>query len=82
MVPDSIRIICIRYRELFSSDIAMGQSLGVGPAEVGGMLKGIVYPTITAMIHIQAELRQLALDMEKADLFGSVDCELLSRKKG
>lgn len=81
--PDSIRSICTRYREIFPSDESMGRSLGIGASEAGGMVKGVIYPSIASMIVIQAALRKLALAEEQsADLFWGDADELTSRKRG
>lgn len=61
----------------------MGRSLGIGASEAGGLARGVIYPSLNAMMEIQAILRKVALDEEqKADLFGDDPDELSYRRRG
>jgi hypothetical protein len=56
--PNSIRLLCLKYRTLFATNRLMGNSLGVNAESVCQLLTGGVQPSLDAMITMQAALRE------------------------
>lgn len=56
-VPVSIQRKCMDYRAMFSTDKAMGDSLGISAQDARRLLKGSEHPSLDAMIVIQETLQ-------------------------
>lgn len=55
-VPESIQRKCLDYRAMFSTDKAMGDSLGISAQHARQLVAGDDYPSLDLMIAIQEAL--------------------------
>jgi len=59
--PNCINRLCNNYRNLFSSDAAMAESLLIGLEEARLLVNGRAVPNLAAMVEIQSALRKAAI---------------------
>jgi hypothetical protein len=67
-MTESIRRLCVAYRQLFSSDEEMAAALNIGVREAQAMINGQSFPTLAVMIDIQATLRKSTLAAERGKI--------------
>jgi hypothetical protein len=65
-MTESIRRLCVSYRQLFSSDEEMAAALKISVTEAQAIVKGQLLPTLAVIVDIQAALRKSALAAERA----------------